>query len=173
MPLPSTAAAIPIPTAQKNSATFGVVNVGMSGTASEKSPKPVHEFSPMKMSEPTPAASRPGTSTTPSIAPPSPDTSMSRKAPVSGEPRSVLIAAKLPAAAITAVAVCGAFRRTRCTARTPIPLPMAMSGASGPSTAPQLRVAKAAMMMPGSSTGGTAPEGLNPSAGACPPVPGR
>ena len=172
MPLPRTAAAIPIPTAQKNSATFGVVNVGMSGTAREKSPKPVHESSPMKMSEPMPAASRPGTSTTPSIAP-SPDTSMSRNAPVSGDPRSVLIAAKLPAAAITTLARCGAFRRIRCTARTPIPLPMAMSGASGPSTAPQLRVTKAAMMMPGSSTGGTAPEGLNPSAGACPPVPGR
>ena len=54
-----------------------------------------------------------------------------------------------------------------------MPLPMAMSGASGPSTAPQLRVTKAAMMMPGSSTGGTGPEALNPSAGACPPVPGR
>ena len=30
-----------------------------------------------------------------------------------------------------------------------MPLPMAMSGASGPSTAPKLRVTKAAMMMPG------------------------
>ena len=54
------------------------------------------------MSEPTPAASRPGTSTSPSMAPPIPDASISRKAPSNGEPNSVLIAAKLPAAATTA-----------------------------------------------------------------------
>ena len=36
-----------------------------------------------------------------------------------------------------------------------MPLPMAMSGASGPSTAPQLRVTNAAMTMPGAR-----PEGL-------------
>ena len=56
------------------------------------------------MSEPTPAASRPGTSTTPSIAPPSPATSISRNAPTMGDPSSVLIAAKLPAAPITMLA---------------------------------------------------------------------
>ena len=89
-----------------------------------------------------------------------------------GEPRSVLIAAKLPAAPITTLAV-AASRLIRCTARMPMPLPMAISGASGPSTAPKLRVANAAMMMPGSSIGGTGPDGLNPSAGLCPPVPGR
>jgi hypothetical protein len=61
----------------------------------------------------------------------------------------------------------------RWTARTPRPLPMAISGASGPITAPRLRLAKAAMMIPGSSIGGTAPDALNPSAGLCPPVPGR
>ena len=55
-----------------------------------------------------PAASRPGTSTTPSIGPPSPAASISRNAPTSGEPRSVLIAAKLPAAPITATAFAGA-----------------------------------------------------------------
>ncbi len=42
---------------------------------------------------------------------------------------------------------------------------MAISGASGPSTAPRLSVAKAAMTMPGSSIGGTGPDDLNPSAG--------
>ena len=93
---------MPIPIAQPNSATVGVVNVGMSGMASENVPKPVRPSRPTKMSEPTPAASRPGTSTTPSIGPPIPDTSMSRNAPASGEPRRVLIAAKLPAAPITA-----------------------------------------------------------------------
>ena len=48
------------------------------------------------MSDPIPAASSPGTSTTPISAPPSPPASIRRKAPASGDPRSVLIAAKLP-----------------------------------------------------------------------------
>ena len=76
----------------------------MFGTASENVPKPVHASSPTKMSEPTPAASRPGTSTTPSMGPPSPDTSIIRNAPTIGDPNSVLMAAKLPAAPITMLA---------------------------------------------------------------------
>ena len=56
------------------------------------------------MSEPTPAASRPGISTTPSKGPPSPDTSIMRNAPTMGDPNSVLMAAKLPAAPITMLA---------------------------------------------------------------------
>ncbi len=56
----------------------------------------------MKISEPTPAASRPGTSTSSSIDPPSPVASISKNAPVSGEPSTVLMEAKLPAAATTA-----------------------------------------------------------------------
>jgi hypothetical protein len=59
------------------------------------------------------------------------------------------------------------------TARKPRPLPTAMSGASGPSTTPKLRVASAANTIPGSSTGNGAPAGLNPSAGEWPPAPGR
>ena len=78
------------------------------------------------MSEPTPAASRPGTSTTPSIGPPIPATSIIRNAPGSGDPSSVLMAAKLPAAPITVLACAGASFLTRCTARTPRPLPIAM-----------------------------------------------
>ena len=77
-----------------------------------------------------------------------------------------------PAAAITVAAIGGASRAARRTASTPRPLPMAMSGASGPSTAPKLSVARAASMTPGSWTGGSAPAGLKPSAGECPPVPG-
>ena len=106
------------------------------------------------------------------MGPPSPEASSSRKAPSSGEPSSELIAAKLPAAAITAAACCGASREARRTARTPSPLPMRISGASGPSTAPNASVASAAQKMPGSWTGGTAPAALNPSAGECPPLPG-
>ena len=109
------------------------------------------------MSVPTPAASRPGTSTTPSIGPPSPAVSSSRKAPRSGEPSSELIAAKLPAAAITVAARSGASRAARRTASTPSPLPIRISGASGPSTTPKLSVARAASKTPGSSTGGSAP----------------
>ena len=102
--VPSTAAATPIPSAQRNSAPSGVPKGGMLGTASENVPKPVQASSPTKMSEPTPAASRPGTSTTPSKGPPSPDTSIMRNAPTMGDPNSVLIAAKLPAAPITMLA---------------------------------------------------------------------
>jgi hypothetical protein len=47
-------------------------------------------------------------------------------------------------------------------------------GASGPSTTPRLKVAKAANTMPGSSTGEGGPSPvLNPSAGEWPPLPGR
>ena len=60
MPLPSTAAARPIPIAQRISATSGVENFGMSGMAIAKVPNPAHAFSPMKTSDPIPAASRPG-----------------------------------------------------------------------------------------------------------------
>jgi len=100
-----------------------------------------------------PAASNPGTSTTPRIAPPIPAASISRNAPTIGEPRSVLIAAKLPAAPITAIAIAGASRLTSRTVKTPRPLPIAISGASGPSTTPSESVAKDARTIPGSSIG--------------------
>ena len=90
-----------------------------------------------------------------------------------GEPSSVLMAAKLPAAAMTVAAMGGASREARWTASTPSPPPMAISGASGPRTTPSARVATEARMMPGRSTGGGAPPVLNPSAGSCPDVPGR
>jgi hypothetical protein len=163
----------PTTIAHRNSDTRGLPAGGMSGTASEKVPKPLQSSSPMKISEPTPAASSPGASTTPSIAPPIPATSIIRNAAGRGEPRSVLIAAKLPAAPITTLAVSGALRLTRWTARTPRPLPIAIRGASGPRTTPRLSVANEAMTIPGSSIGCTGPDALNPSAGLCPAVPGR
>ena len=160
-------------TAQTNSATVGVVNAGMSGTANENVPKPVQLSSPTKISDPTPAASRPGTSTTPMSGPPSPAASINKKAPTMGDPNSVLIAAKLPAAAMTVIACRGESFLIRCTANTPSPLPMAINGASGPSTAPKVSVANAASAMPGSSMGETGPPDSNPAEGSCPPVPGR
>ena len=129
--------------------------------------------SPMKISVPTPAASNPGTSTRPSIGPPSPLASISKKAPSSGDPSSALIAAKLPAAATTVATCGGESRLTSRTARTPMPEPMAISGASGPRTTPRLSVAMAASITPSSCSGCTAPAGLKPSAGECPPFPGR
>ena len=148
-------------------------NAGSPGIAKLNVPSPVSESSPRKISVPMPAASRPGTSTRPSIGPPRPDASSSRNAPISGEPSSELIAAKLPVAAITAAAVGGASRDASRTASTPSPLPIRISGASGPRTAPRASVARAAKKMPGSSTGGTGPDALKPSAGECPPMPGR
>src|SRR5262245_40126605 len=63
---------------------------------------PDHEPNPMNTSEPTPAASRPGSRITGSVAPPSPAASMMITAPITGEPKIAETAAKLPAAPITA-----------------------------------------------------------------------
>ena len=94
---------------------------------------------------------------------------MRRKAPASGLPSSVLIAAKLPAPAMTTVAMGGASLFTRWTVSAPSPPPMAMSGASGPSTAPRARVAMEARTTPGRSiASGGPPPTLKPSAGECP-----
>ena len=101
-----------------------------------------------------------------------PDASSSRKAPISGEPSSELIAAKLPVADIIAAAAGGASRVASFIASTPSPLPIAISGASGPSTAPNTSVASAANTTPGSSTGGSGAPVWKPSAGEWPPVPG-
>lgn len=70
----------------------------------------------MKMSEPMPEASSPGTSTRPSVIPASPDASISRNAPSSGEPSRVLTAAKLPAAPTMAAALGSMPGLTRRTA---------------------------------------------------------
>ncbi len=174
MPAAITAATSPIAIAHPNSATVGVPTLGRSGMVSEKLPSPVQLSSPTKMSDPMPAATRPGTSTSPIVGPARPEASMSRNAPSSGDPSRVLMALKLPAAAMT-VAVCGgASRAARRTARAPSPPPRAMSGASGPITTPRLRPASAARKTPGSSTavGGARPAS-NPSAGDSPPCPGR
>ncbi len=95
-----------------------------------------------------------------------PAASMIRKAPSSGEPSRVLIAAKLPADARTVAAIGGASFFARWMASAPRPPPIAISGASGPRTAPRLRVVRAARKTPISSgpVGGPPPV-LNPKAG--------
>jgi hypothetical protein len=141
--------------------------------ANEKVPNPVRESNPTKISVPTPAANSPGTSTSPRTGPPTPAASIRRKAPRMGDPNRVLMAAKLPAEAMTMAAVGGASLAARWMASVPNPPPMAISGASGPSTTPRLSVARAAKKTPGSSIGVGDPPALKPSAGLCPAVPGR
>ncbi len=128
-------------------------------SASEKSPSPVQLSRPMNTIAPTPAASRPGSATRLRVAPAIPAASMIRNAPRSGDPSSVLIAAKLPADAMIVTAIGGASFLSRCTTRAARPPPIAMSGASGPSTAPSARVVSDARMIAGSSrsTGGPPP----------------
>ena len=104
----------------------------------------------MKTSEPIPAASNPGRRTRGSIAPPNPAASMMITAPTTGDPKSEETAAKLPAAAIKVRACWGASFLASFMARNPRPPPMAISGASGPSTSPSPIVASAARRMPGS-----------------------
>ena len=108
------------------------------------------------------------------VAPAMPAASMMRNAPSSGEPNNVLIAAKLPAEAMIVTAIGGASFFASRTVSAASPPPMAMSGASGPSTAPRLRVASAASATPGRSRSrGAAPPMAKPSAGEWPAVPGR
>ena len=111
--------------------------------ASEKVPSPVRLSRPMKISEPMPAASSPGISTRPSIGPPSPVASMSRNAPTMGDPSSVLMAAKLPADAITAFAWSGTSRLAMRTDSAASPPPIRISGISGPSTSAEASASRA------------------------------
>ena len=98
-----------------------------------------------------PEASSPGRATRLRVAPAMPAASMMRKAPSSGELSNVLTAAKLPAEAMIVTAIGGASRFTRRTVTAARPPPMAISGASGPRTAPSPRVARAATRIPGRS----------------------
>ena len=152
--------------AQRNSNPVGDPTWGRAPTFKEKVPKPVRLSSPTKIRAPTPAESNPGISTNSIIGPPRPAISIRRKAPTMGDPKSVAMAAKLPATPITITAIGGASRLNRCMARTPSPLPIAINGASGPNTTPRLSVAKAAATMPKSSTGATGPPALKPSEGS-------
>ena len=88
-----------------------------------------------------------------------------------GDPKITEIAAKLPAAAMIISSCGGASRLASFTVNVARPAPIAMSGASGPSTRPRPRVANAASAMPGSMLGSLPPI-WSPFAGTCPPLPG-
>ncbi len=173
IPAPTGAAATPMTRAQPNSATVTWPKCGSPGIASENVPSPVQLSRPMKMSVPMPADSRPGNSVSTSIGPPSPDASISRKAPARGFPSRVLMPAKLPEAASTRVACSGRFRRVSRMASTARPPPIRIDGISGPRTMPKTKVASAARMTPGSCEGVGGPCSLKPPAGDGPPRPGR
>ena len=126
---------------------------------------------PMNTNEPTPAAINPGTRMSGSVAPPRPLASMTSTAATIGEPKITEMAAKLPAAASTSSNCGGASRFASFTAKTASPPPMAISGASGPSTSPRPRVANAASATPGTSLGCVLPT-CSPCAGMWPPLPG-
>ena len=173
MPRPRNGAARPNAMDQPNIAPVGLPNSGRSGIASERVPRPVRESRPMKMSVPMPADKSPGTSTTPTMPPPSPEASSSKNAPRSGEPRSELIAAKLPAPAITARAVSGASRAANRMASAPSPLPSRISGASGPMHHSKAQPGQRGEHHSRELAGREHAPGLNPSAGEWPPMPGR
>jgi hypothetical protein len=171
-PAPSPAEDGAMASAQANWATSGRSNGGRSGSARENVPCPVHESRPMKTSVPMPG-SRIGRSSGRSIGPPMPTASISRNAPLSGEPKRALMAAKLPAAATTASNRSGASRRASRTVAAASPPPIAISGASGPTTAPKPMLTTAARVMPSRGAGaGGPPPGWNPSRGDSPPRPG-
>jgi hypothetical protein len=69
MPVPRKAATTPIASAQRNSAALGSRKVGRCWIASENVPSPLHEPRPRKISDPIPAATSPGSSTSSSMAP--------------------------------------------------------------------------------------------------------
>ena len=97
-----------------------------------------------------------------------------RNAAASGDPNSVLTAAKLPVAATTEATPAGTFpRRARRTASTASPPPRAINGASGPTTTPSPMLASAAAAIPPSSRPAGNPPAWKPSAGDSPPWPGR
>ena len=101
-PEATTAAASPMASAQPSWATSRRAAGARFGTVRENVPYPVHAFRPRKISDPSPAPSRPGISAMVAMGSPSPEASSSKTAPVSGFPSSVLTPAKLPAAAMIA-----------------------------------------------------------------------
>ncbi len=110
---------------------------------------PVKLAIPMNTSEPTPAEISPGIRMSGSIGPPRPVASMTRIAATMGDPKITEMAAKLPAAPTIIRSCAGESLRANFTQATATPDPSAISGASGPSTTPRPRLAKAASAIPG------------------------
>ena len=133
---------------------------------------PVHDPSPISISDPIPAASRPGIRTSGRRRPAKPAASISSTAAISGEPNRNETPAKVPQAATIVCKSGGASARILRIAKKPSPPPSAIRGASGPTTAPRPIPAIAASRTPGRSIGSVG-DAFKPSAGMCPPRPGR
>ena len=172
MPRPRNAATTPKTMAHRNIAPVGCPNAGNSGSPARTSRTPSASRGRRRRAcrRPRPAARGPGRD--PSIGPrcPQPPASGTRSAAVSRTARRWRRSCLPPR-----YRRCGGrgIARGKAHRQCSRPLPMGISGASGPSTTPKLRVPSAASRMPGSSIGGVTPAALNPSAGECPPVPGR
>lgn len=143
-----------------------------SGMASAPISRPDHRPSPVKSRPPTPLDSRHGSTTNINWGRASPSTSRKITAATSGLPKIAEIAAADPAAARIVALLGSVDRRVRRMASRASPLPIAISGASGPTTAPPTRLATAAITTPGTSTGRVAPA-PTPSTGGWPARPGR
>ncbi len=134
--------------------------------------RPVQRPKPVNTSSPTPLDSRAGSMIANSWGPPTPATSISSTAPISGLPKIAEMAAAAPAAPRIAVlcGVAGAWAKSLNSRASPPP--SAISGASGPRVAPSGRLSTAARTTPGSAAD-VAPPACSPEAGMCPPAPGR
>lgn len=133
--------------------------------------RPVQSPKPVNTMAPTPLESSAGSITANSCGPPTPATSISSTAATKGLPKIAEIAAAAPAAPSSAVLAGVAGTRTRSRKSRARPPPRAISGDSGPSTAPSGRPARAASATPGRAEAAT-PSACRPEAGMCPPRPG-
>ena len=136
--------------------------------------KPENDPSPMKTSEPTPAARRPGRSTSGSVAPPSPVASITSTAPITGDPKIDDTAAKLPAAAISPTACWGASRLTSRIAIVPSPRPTAIKRPFRSEHEPESERRQRRQQHPGQvDRSGRRATGLEPVGGHVTAVPGQ
>src|SRR5690349_18085870 len=124
----------------------------------------------MKSTYPTAAATKPGSRLGINAAPRPTAPSIIMKLATSGPPNNAEIAANEPAV-VSSLDSRGPSRARPATTP-PTAEPRATSGASGPSTAPNARVANAARAMPGTLRSGVGAM-LSPSVGRWPPSPGR
>ncbi len=159
---------------QRKSTKSGRAKDGRCSGLSEMSAvlRPVSDPSPIETSDPIPAASSPGIRTSGMRDPPRPAASIRITAAMIGDPNRKDTAAKVAEVASSRPSSGGASGRIARTMRNPMPPPSAIRGASGPTTSPSPIEAMAAKITPGRSTGWVG-EALRPSAGTCPPLPGR
>ena len=135
-------------------------------------PRPVHWPRPVNNRAPTPLETRHGRTTSMVRLRSRPRSSRKITTATRGLPKMADIAAAAPAAATMATAPGSSPILVRLMARRASPPPIAISGASGPTTAPPTRLAAAASTMPGSVFGAVVPP-AEPRDGNVTAVPGQ